>query len=735
MSPVAELANVSASPGKSSGTSTNAFCDVCWGRPHKQGMTFQQCRICRVGVHNECYGIPGEVPAKPNFTCRACQAVGTTVTVRQRHPTNARDSSHSPPPSQQPPPRLSFQVTERPTECCLCSVDDGNDWYHAMHPVYDHYGPTGRQLVLPPDAEHLHARLAWGHTLCCFALNSHSRTAGCVYGCTADGGYEGDDSGAAEDNSDTSSINPDLVPDAKEEKEEVDDSIHHFVYCLKTKKSDADSVWTKTIQEQQKLKCQICGADDRPANSYRIPVQCSANDPSEFADFATLHPNLGNDTCYVSMHVGCSIWGRNDAGQLPTCRQVYYFPGRDDSLVNQQQQSIFTTTVTNIFCPVHAQDLVRGKIPGADRLRYPAHMVPPKGRPVAAGPPPAAPVHPTRTTVSLARAVQRRGQSRFLTQGRGNWHIADAPSRLGLRLLDDRIIPATAPTKKRKAAAAHRKNTTTTTSTTTTAQAATSAAAHQRAQHQAAAVRERAFRRRLRADLVESLASAVVDRTPNSDQVEQIRKQRRTYWKQRWLTWGTGNSAQQQPQQLTLPQFKVLWREVWEQEVATELANDTSSPSQQHDDSLAPIRRPSKLVLGETARCEERGLRMPSKDRSPTQSVITPTANADLIETILNEIIAMEKEGREHLDAILTKSESRWRKQLLLENRPPSEFQVLWETVLKDLLGMLEYSYSSEEFDWTSISVVNGNTVDPHLKWETVEILCVGHVPDTLIDL
>jgi hypothetical protein len=61
----------------------------------------------------------------------------------------------------------------------LCSINDGKDWHHAMHPISDHYGTTGHQLLLPPNIDHAEHCLAWGHTLCCFTINSHSQMSGC----------------------------------------------------------------------------------------------------------------------------------------------------------------------------------------------------------------------------------------------------------------------------------------------------------------------------------------------------------------------------------------------------------------------------------------------------------------------------------------------------------------------------------------------------------------------------
>lgn len=269
------------------------FCDICWGKPNKQGMTFQQCRTCGVGVHNECYGVDDNYyrssssrrSSNPcSFQCWACRSVGTTVKVR------TRDADGQ---------RMRFSITKRPTECCLCSVDDKNHWYHAMHPLYDHYGHTGRHVVLPPDQDHPESRLAFVHTLCAFVICANNFTAGCVYGCTRDGGFQGQDED--EDNSDTSSVNSDLMQ--PKDTDTSDDSIHHFVFCLPSVGRGGQSDWTRRIADNQKLKCYICGENDR--NTFRIPLQCSANNEHEYDEFKRIHQKtIGNDTCYVAMHVG-----------------------------------------------------------------------------------------------------------------------------------------------------------------------------------------------------------------------------------------------------------------------------------------------------------------------------------------------------------------------------------------------------------------------------------------------
>ena len=230
------------------------FCDICWG---KDGNTVQglkplrTCVDCGVSVHEECYGyIPLQEETteatshrqqQSVFKCWACQAVGKTFHVRDRDPQTNK--------------RIAIQVQKRPTECCLCGTDNGNEFLHAMHPVYDDHGPTGRQLLLPPSKLYPQKRLAWAHTLCC---NTISTLTGAVYGCTRDGGYDG----SADVVDDDDSVNSAL------DSEDNNESIHHFAYVLKrnNKRDFRNSQWLQFIQESQQKKCYICGQDDRPTS-------------------------------------------------------------------------------------------------------------------------------------------------------------------------------------------------------------------------------------------------------------------------------------------------------------------------------------------------------------------------------------------------------------------------------------------------------------------------------------
>jgi hypothetical protein len=200
-------------------------------------MTFQICRDCGVGVHNECYGICGTAEvmrAQPQWRCLACRAVGTCVTMRDDDPDGFTDAAAS----IKRAILLTVAITDRPTECCLCSVDNGKEWMHAMHPMYDRAGRTARPLQLSPTRNYPKKRPAWAHTLCCYSLFTHPETSGCVYACFSDGSFQGnggnqyadgddDDDGENNEEKDDFPIHSSLLS-----KDPEDESVHHFSYSL-----------------------------------------------------------------------------------------------------------------------------------------------------------------------------------------------------------------------------------------------------------------------------------------------------------------------------------------------------------------------------------------------------------------------------------------------------------------------------------------------------------------------
>jgi hypothetical protein len=214
-----------------------------------------------------------------------------------------------------------------------------------MHPVYDDWGDRGRQILLPK-TQTKPPRLAWAHTACALCIGAHEATKGCVYGCGIDGHYEGcEDEDPA---SDTESVNSDLGNTTKLPAWTAGSAIHHYVYCLK-KPGQPDDDWTRTIREQQNdLTCQVCGSTD--PGTYRIPLQCCANDENEPEEFRRCHKDLqGDETCYVPVHVGCAMWRQDASGERPAVQRFFYFPaGKNDE---------HTEPAVSLYCLAHALDM------------------------------------------------------------------------------------------------------------------------------------------------------------------------------------------------------------------------------------------------------------------------------------------------------------------------------------------------------------------------------------------
>ena len=321
----------------------HGYCDLCWFGDAHGGMLLCRCRDCGINFHRECYGIAAQPKRDPNLQCFACQAIGKTVRTRARDPDTGE--------------RIALTVTERPTECCLCGVDNGHEFLHAMHPVFDDHGPCGRQIILKPTAGKP-LRLAWAHTLCCLTISKQS---GCVYGCLQDGSFAAEEGGAfnydEEEEDDNESTNSMLVT-PKERAVSAD--VTHFAY-LHQKNEIRDAKYFecfKHMEEAKQLKCFLCGKNDKSDVIYRIPLKCCANDQKEFAEFRGSHPDLLSEPCYQACHVGCAAWYRQADGSWPLHRHVFFFPS------DKTQKR-----VANIFCTTHALDVER-QVHAKRGLRY-----------------------------------------------------------------------------------------------------------------------------------------------------------------------------------------------------------------------------------------------------------------------------------------------------------------------------------------------------------------------------
>lgn len=301
-------------------------CDICWHKGQKNSLSeLWICRTCHVAVHPECYEL-GSLANKNKrwreaFECWACQAVGKTVKFRERD-----EQGH----------RLTATITQRPTECCLCASPDTNP--HAMHPLFDDYGPRARQIRLKDSNTP-----AWVHTLCAVVVAGHTR--GLVYACNRHGFYGGpqaeddterivqdDDSVNSELQDKKDSANGDAKADdandgheptvaekdaeTKKPKDaddtvadlplsnnnddddrssdsdsdsdgEEDDATHHYTYVIE-RWYEKNQPHVKLGRNLRALKCQGCGKSGNRKNSYLTAIECMANTSEEFQQFKKL---------------------------------------------------------------------------------------------------------------------------------------------------------------------------------------------------------------------------------------------------------------------------------------------------------------------------------------------------------------------------------------------------------------------------------------------------------------
>jgi hypothetical protein len=410
-------------------------CDICRKTDGFWGHNLQQCQTCGVRVHELCYGMPETNTKDIDFVCHACKAVGVEVEVNVPSIVGgASTTTTAATTNTRLPNHCEWIMQEsRPTVCVLCSHDKG---IHAMHPLLDVHGPEGRQLTWNGRAEkHDHPpsttnddtppprppQLAWVHTLCASVICSNANTAGCVYGCDKNGNFyydddydeEGDDDEEKEDEFDdsfeskegggtptTGDIDTEedgncsrrvSINSLKEEDEEETSDLSTRYYAIA-----AEGVYARTISNHRKLKCYICGRRD---DTWRIPLQCSAGDDSEYGPFQERHPR-GTEQCTVAVHVGCARWGcvEPEGSHLEMidgkrCNLCFFTPGRDDDNDDEDyrgsstkkdgkkedeakndsdgiatEASDTTKTVAHCYCTAHARDIVMNK-PRSTRKR------------------------------------------------------------------------------------------------------------------------------------------------------------------------------------------------------------------------------------------------------------------------------------------------------------------------------------------------------------------------------
>ena len=311
----------------------------------------------------ECYGRDGNSPYDPYIRCWACLAVNTTIQGRTLD--GRRDA---------------VTITQRPTECALCSVNLVDEPL-AMHPLYDDHGIKGRHIILTeqdnddnphnnnknsPQQTNTSKRTAWCHSLCAQFICSYSQTRGCVYGCGATGTYGGDDDVELEE--DDRSINSELAQAVMEDSngnDEDDKEVHHFVIVLDTWRGK--NTWTRAIQKAKRNHiCCICEKDDDRPGVLSFAVQCSASVATGVAKQMKRARNQQEkqERCSAVMHVGCAIWDNrrnentsndNDNTTRTTIqrrkrrRQVFFFPGKPGTFESEP--------MANIYCAAHADDI------------------------------------------------------------------------------------------------------------------------------------------------------------------------------------------------------------------------------------------------------------------------------------------------------------------------------------------------------------------------------------------
>eukprot|EP00550_Attheya_septentrionalis_P008185 CAMPEP_0198297642 /NCGR_PEP_ID=MMETSP1449-20131203/37602_1 /TAXON_ID=420275 /ORGANISM="Attheya septentrionalis, Strain CCMP2084" /LENGTH=542 /DNA_ID=CAMNT_0043998653 /DNA_START=217 /DNA_END=1845 /DNA_ORIENTATION=- len=303
-----------------SSTSSTNRCDVCHQKNGFRGIhKLVTCGKCGVAVHEKCYGlVPSDGPAP--FECRACQAVGKPIVGRYGQE------------------EQTVVTKQRPTACQFCSVDHG---VHAMQPLFDKAGSAGRQMIVDKKG---YRDLAWVHTLCALFLCNSPLTSGMVFGAQEDGDIDVDsDAGGGDDDSDDTDI----------EKEEL----HHFV-LEGNDTGDDQATWLAHINEFRKgLKCILCGKVDGDGKTLRIPIQCSYGDEGEIQEFRQRHQG-SRDTCYLGAHIGCAMWGKDEAGEKSKYKRVFYYPGGDDDNPNlTPEEQILNKVQCCCYCPMHAEEI------------------------------------------------------------------------------------------------------------------------------------------------------------------------------------------------------------------------------------------------------------------------------------------------------------------------------------------------------------------------------------------
>jgi len=163
-------------------------------------------------------------------------------------------------------------IKSRPKRCALCSIARPTT---AMHPLYNTDGPGGKPILQKPAFQD--EGILWVHTLCALALNVNIGTKGLIYGCNADGTYEGfDDDNEEGSNSDENSQEKkgESVCGLDFTFKDQNDSVllfaapNHFVI---NKVDPLAKIRVKDFRKE--ICCQFCKKDDSIKGIRRIPMQ------------------------------------------------------------------------------------------------------------------------------------------------------------------------------------------------------------------------------------------------------------------------------------------------------------------------------------------------------------------------------------------------------------------------------------------------------------------------------
>lgn len=250
-------------------------CDICNIHDGYQNMNMQQCKSCKIYVHEQCYCLfnPNtnnvntanennhNIKKYTNWQCFACAAVGNKITITEHL---LKDKIQ----------RREITIQQRPMKCALCSYNhdshsSNNVALHAMHPLYDKCGQDGQPKVRGNET-------LWVHTLCAFSVNTSPWSNGLLYGCDEKNNPINEDSDDDDDDDDNKSDHDqqnfyNFNCYDNQQNIVLAPTVHHFV--ITSKDDNASDISLKTLKEHRGLICIVCKKGDK--SSTRIPIQVS----------------------------------------------------------------------------------------------------------------------------------------------------------------------------------------------------------------------------------------------------------------------------------------------------------------------------------------------------------------------------------------------------------------------------------------------------------------------------